>query len=273
MNGTTPEPANGLEWFGREVAAALAHKGALQRELAEFTGYQEPYVSKVKKGRALASPHFAKRCDEFFDTSGYFARLLVRVSRHGHPEWFVPYVNLERDASRIEDYSNGFIMGILQTPEYAEATFRATHPRETDDQIKARVEARMNRYEVMNRESPPLLWVILHEAALHTVVGGPAVMAAQLAHLASEANSPHITLQVLRNCAGAPASSLPFILLTPNGDGARVLYSETRDRGHVIDSASAVADAQATYDRLRAAALSPEDSVSLIRQFAEGARQ
>jgi transcriptional regulator with XRE-family HTH domain len=262
------EPANGLEWFGREVEEALAHKGATQRELAEATGYQEPYVSKVKNGKALASPAFAAGCDRFFGTSGWFARMLVRISERGHPGWFVPYINLERQATRVEDYSNALIMGMLQTSEYAEATFRATHPRETDDQIKARVEARLARREVMERESPPLLWVILHEATLRTEVGGRAVMAAQLGQLATDAGNPHVELQVLRYKAGAPASSLPFILVTPE-DGATVLYSESRGQGHVTDSAMAVNEARTAYDRLRASARDPEESLALIRAIAE----
>ncbi|WP_030419449.1 helix-turn-helix transcriptional regulator [Streptomyces sp. SCSIO 75703] len=265
LNG---EPANGLEWFGREVEAALAHKGATQRELADFTGYKEPYVSKVKNGKALPSMHFAEGSDRFFNTSGYFARLLVRVSEHGHPGWFVPYINLEKQASRVEDYSNALIMGMLQTPAYAEATFRATHPRETDDQIKTRVEARLARREVMERDAPPLLWVILHESTLRTEVGGRAVMADQLRHLASDAGNPHVTLQVLRFNAGAPASSLPFTLLTPD-DGATVLYSESRGQGHVTDSATAVDNARTTYERLRASARDPEESLALIREIAE----
>ncbi|OON72102.1 helix-turn-helix domain-containing protein [Streptomyces tsukubensis] len=266
--GAETEPVNGLEWFGRELEAALIHKGASQRELADFTGYKEPYVSKVKNGKAMPSPAFADGCDRFFNTSGWFARLLVRISERGHPGWFVPYINLERQATRIEDYSNALIMGMLQTREYAEATFRATHPRETDEQIKARVEARLARREVMEREAPPLLWVILHEATLRTEVGGRAVMADQLRHLASAAGNPHITLQVLRFKEGAPAASLPFTLLTPD-DGATVLYSETRGQGHVTDSVKAVDDARMTYERLRAAARDPEESLALIREIAE----
>lgn len=265
LNG---EPANGLEWFGREVEAALTHKGATQRELADFTGYKEPYVSKVKNGKALPSTHFAEGCDRFFNTSGYFARLLVRVSERGHPGWFVPYVNLEKQTSRVEDFSNALIMGMLQTPAYAEATFRATHPREAEDQIKTRVEARLARRKVMERDTPPLLWVILHESTLRTEVGGQAVMAAQLRRLASDAGNPHITLQVLRFNAGAPASSLPFTLLTPD-DGATVLYSESREQGHVTDSSTAVDKARTTYERLRASARDPEESLALIREIAE----
>ncbi|KPI08884.1 helix-turn-helix domain protein [Actinobacteria bacterium OK074] len=262
------EPTNGLEWFGQELEAALAHKGASQRELADFTGYKEPYVSKVKNGKAMPSTFFAEACDRFFNTSGTFARLLRKISQRGHPEWFVPYVNLEKEATKVEDYSNAFIMGMLQTPAYAEATFRSTHPRETDDQIKTRVEARMRRHEVMARDEPPLLWVILHESVLHTVVGSRTVMQGQMEHLVAEATTPHVTLQVLPFKAGAPASSLPFILLTQK-DGATVLYSETREAGHVSDSLTAVGKAQATYERLRASAMSPEDSLALIRQTAE----
>lgn len=262
------EPANGLEWFGREVEAALAHKGATQQELADATGYKAPYVSKVKNGQALASPQFAEGCDRFFNTSGYFARLLIRVSERGHPDWFVPYLNLEKDATGVTDYSNAFVMGMLQSPEYAEATFRSTHPRESDDKIKSRVEARLRRHDVMDRPSPPLLWVILHESVLRTVVGSQSVLRGQLEHLVAEASTPHITVQVLPFRAGAPASSLPFTLLTQE-DGSVVLYSETREKGHVSDSVTAVAGAQATYERLRAAALSPADSLALIRQIAE----
>ncbi|MFE7626378.1 helix-turn-helix domain-containing protein [Streptomyces sp. NPDC057509] len=262
------DPANGLEWFGREVEAALAHRGASQRQLADATGYKEPYVSKAKNGKALPSMHFARGCDRFFNTSGYFARLLVQVSERGHPGWFVPYINLEKQASRIEDYSNALIMGMLQTWEYAEATFRATFPYETDEQIKSRVEARLARREVLEREGAPLLWVILHETTLRTVVGGRAVMADQLRQLAADSGNPHVTLQVLRSHTGAPASGTPFTLLTPD-DGATVLYTEAMGQGHVTDSAHSVDHGRTLFERLRAAARDPEGSVALIREIAE----
>ncbi|OON70423.1 helix-turn-helix domain-containing protein [Streptomyces tsukubensis] len=262
------EPANGLEWFGRELEAALIHQGASQRQLADATGYKEPYVSKVKNGKAMPSPAFAEGCDRFFNTSGYFARLLIRISENGHPGWFVPYINLEKQASQIEDYSNGLIMGMLQTWEYAEATFRATFPYEADDQIKTRVEARLARREVLEREAPPLLWVILHEATLRTVVGSRAVMADQLRQLAADAGKPHVTVQVLRSKTGAPASGTPFTLLTPD-DGATVLYTEAMGQGHVTDSAQSVSHGRATFERLRASARDPEESVALIREIAE----
>ncbi|KND30877.1 DNA-binding protein [Streptomyces acidiscabies] len=260
------EPVDGLEWFGREVAAALEHKGATQRALAVATGYKEPYVSKVVNGKALASQHFADKCDCFFNTPGSFGRLLVRVSERGHPGWFVPYVQLEKNADIIEEYSPSFIMGMLQTPEYAEAIYRTARPRETDDQIKARVELRMRRSDALERENPPILWVILNEAVLRMVVGSRKVMADQLQHLLTTAEKPHVTLQVLPFSAGTPAAGQPFILLTQE-DGSAVLYSEAAGRGFISDSASEVKKWSDTYNRLRASAESEKHSLALIRSI------
>ncbi|WP_030779281.1 helix-turn-helix domain-containing protein [Streptomyces sp. NRRL S-920] len=261
------EPANGLEWFGQELGAALAHKGASQRELADFTGYKEPYVSKVKNGKALPSPAFAEGCDRFFNTSGFFGRLLVRVSQHGHPEWFVPYLNLEEKAAQVLDFSPFLVMGILQTPEYAEALFRAAHPRDIDDVIKAKVALRLQRRSVMERPDPPMLWVVLDESCLRREVGGRAVMRGQMEHLLSEAQAPNVTVQVLPYDSGAPPAAEAFTLLTfDDGDTAPVLYSEAQGLGRVIDSASVVATGTDRYERLRADALSPEKSLRALRE-------
>jgi len=263
-----PEPVDGLAWFGRELEAALIHKGASQNELAAATGYGAPYVSKVKNGKAMPSPLFAKACDEFFNTSGYFQRLLVRISERGHPGWFVPYAQLEKNAHRIEDYSTTFVMGMLQTSEYTEAVYRAGHPHESDDQIRARVALRMQRREVLERKDPPLLWVILNEAVLRTVVGSPEVMVRQLQHLKEMAALPHVTVQVLTFASGAPAASKSFNLLTQE-DGATVLYSEAASKGFVNDSASDVRRWSDLFDRLRAAAESESRSLALIQSIME----
>jgi transcriptional regulator with XRE-family HTH domain len=263
------EPEDGAAYFGREVMHARKHKGMSQQELAEAAGFERTYVTRVEGGTRMASQRFAEACDRIFGTPGTFVRLRHRVSERNHPGWFVPYVKLEMAAAVINDYSNVFVMGMLQTPAYAEAIFRAAHPRKDNGQIKALIDTRLRRYEVMEGEKPPLLWVIVHESVLRTVVGSRAVMAEQLAHLvAVGASNPHVTLQVLPFNSGAPATNLAFILLSQE-DGPSVLYSETMERGHVTDSVTAVADASAVYDRLRAAALSEERSLDLMRMIAK----
>ncbi|MEU3278187.1 helix-turn-helix domain-containing protein [Streptomyces antibioticus] len=269
-DGSTPEePRDGAAFLGREVRCCREHAGLTQSDLAKAAEYTRPYVSRVESGSLLASQEFVESCDRVFGTSGYLSRLRQRLSEGGHPRWFVPYLQLERSATQILDYSNALIMGMIQTPEYASAVFRAVHPRETADETKQRVELRIQRHDVMDRAEPPLLWVVLHEACLRTVVGSTEVMREQMARLLVEAESPHVTVQIHPFNAGAPASSLPFTLISQD-DQPTVLYGETRGVGHVNDSATAVSQASITYDRLRAAALSPADSASMIREAMEG---
>ncbi|WP_129840960.1 helix-turn-helix transcriptional regulator [Streptomyces sp. RFCAC02] len=262
------EPANGAAYFGEEAKALRDALGLSQGAFAEKLHYQQAQISKVENGTVLASEAFAMAMDRVAGTPGVYLRLRNKLSKQGHPEWFVPYIELEKSAAKVEDYSNAFVMGVLQTAEYAEAVYRAAHPRETDAQIMRRVELRLRRHEILEREVPPLLWVILHEAVLRTVVGSSAVMVGQLDRLLGLAASPHVTLQVLRFKAGAPASGLPFTLLT-QADGTTVLYSETTGHGHVNDSATAVRDWTAMYERLRASAESEARSLRLIHSIME----
>ncbi|MFF4079343.1 DUF5753 domain-containing protein [Streptomyces sp. NPDC001777] len=198
-----------------------------------------------------------------------YTRLRAKLSKQGHPEWFVPYITLEESASGITDYSCTFLMGLLQTPEYARAVIRAAFPRETAEQIERRVELRIRRQVAIERDTPPLLWVVTHEAVLRACVGGRDVMIGQLEHLITQMASPHVTIQVLPYKAGAAPSHLPFTLLSLN-DSPHAVYTETPTHGgQVDDTPSVVATAVSMFDRLRMAALSEEDSLTLIRKIME----
>lgn len=221
------DPESPAETFGQEIRYAREACGWSQAKLADKLCCQQPYVSKVERGAQLASATFAEQCDRVFGTPGVYARMRQRAADNRYPSWFVSYLRLEREAVTICDYSAVFVMGVLQTAEYAAAVNRAAHPRETEAEIKARVELRMQRREIFESNVPPLLWVILHEA----------------------------------------------VNLLTQQDGKIILYEETYERGLVDDSAEAVAEAQAAYERLRADALSPADSLALIRHVMEAYTQ
>ncbi len=262
------EPSSGAAFLGTEVRTWRMRAELSQRELGLKANYGQQYVAKVEAGERLASPEFADACDRVFGTPGTFTRLRERASQHGYPDWFVPYVQLERQATGISNYSAALVMGMLQTAEYAREVFRAAHPRASVNEIDAKIERRLRRHEVMEKDVPPLLWCVLNEACLRTAVGGSGVMGAQLAHLLKEAESPHIALQVLPFAAGASPAAESFTLLTFD-EGPNVAYADTAMAGQLIDSPERVANATATYERLRAAALHPGQSLSMIRKVME----
>ncbi|MCX4582643.1 helix-turn-helix transcriptional regulator [Streptomyces sp. NBC_01481] len=267
MSGeSSPENLNPLESFGLDVRQVRAARKITQKGLGSATGYSESYVSKVESGAVMPSEKFTEGCDRAFGTGTLFVRQLRRLLEGDHPSWFVPYIQLERRAAQILDYSTTFIMGMLQTEEYARAVFRVGNSREGAAVMESKVSARIRRHEVMERDSPPLLWVVLHEACLRTEVGGPDIMARQLQRLVSEAESPHVTLQLLPFAAGAPALGVPFTLLAFH-DAPTILHADGPQGGRPYETAKTVAAAQATYDRLRADALSPDASVARMRDM------
>ncbi|WEB42721.1 helix-turn-helix transcriptional regulator [Streptomyces yunnanensis] len=264
---TAPEHLNPLQRFGRDIKQVRLARKLTQKHLAKATGYTDGYVSKVESGTLLPRPsqRFAEGCDNAFGTGELFAGLLRRIDEGDHPSWFVPYLNLERKASRILNYETNLVAGMVQTDDYARAVFRASNPLATAEGIEDKVAARLRRREMFEQKAPPRLWVILHEACMRTVVGGAEVMAGQLDHLLKVAASPHVEIQVMPFSAGIPATStMPFTVLRFM-HAPTVLYTETRVGGRMHESEQMVGAALDDYDLLRAHALSPDESLPLIK--------
>ncbi|GAB2919200.1 helix-turn-helix domain-containing protein [Streptomyces mayteni] len=254
-----------LQRFGADVKRVRLGRKLTQKQLGKATGYSESYVSQVEKGKLLPSEKFATGCDLVFGTNGLFVGLLHRVLEGDHPTQFVPYVEMERKAAHILNFSATTVMGLFQTEEYARAIFRAGHGRESSEVIDGKVRARIRRRELLDRDKPPTVWVVLHEGSLRTHVGGRSVMAAQLEFLRESAERPGVDLQVIPYTAGAAAAHVgPFTLLTFDRDPV-VLYSEDLQGGRLCRTAATTERARQHYDRLRAHALPPDESLAVLK--------
>ncbi|MEV6294532.1 helix-turn-helix transcriptional regulator [Streptomyces sp. NPDC051896] len=113
------------------------------------------------------------------------------------PDWFAAYLSLEQAALQIRAYENQFVHGLLQTEDYARALLGAENPHVSAEATERRVALRMRRQELLARESPPRVWVVMDETALRWPVGGPEVMRAQIDHLVEVNRLPQVTLQLM----------------------------------------------------------------------------
>ncbi|AWW40882.1 MULTISPECIES: helix-turn-helix domain-containing protein [Streptomyces] len=118
------------------------------------------------------------------------------------PDWFAAYLSLEQAALQIRAYENQFVHGLLQTERYARALLGAGNPHASTEATERRVALRMRRQELLTREAPPRLWVVMDETVLRWPVGGSDVMRAQVDHLIEVNRLPHVTLQIMRFAAG-----------------------------------------------------------------------
>jgi len=130
------------------------------------------------------------------------------------PQWFRAYVDLESAAALIRTYEGQFVPGLLQTEDYMRAVVGGGHLDDLPEEAEHRVQLRLGRQTLLEREDAPRLWAVVDEAALRRPVGGPEVMRAQLERLIEATKLPNVTLQVLPFGAGAhPAMVGAFSVL------------------------------------------------------------
>jgi transcriptional regulator with XRE-family HTH domain len=143
-------------------------------------------------------------------------------------DWFQPYLGLEEAASIIRTYQVQFVPGLLQTPDYARAVISAGDPDAPAAEIDRRVAMRMARQELLTRASPPRLWAVIDEAALHRPIGSNDIMRDQLQALIKKVRLDHIIVQVMPFRFGAHAAEAGAfsILRFPEPDLPDVIYLE-----------------------------------------------
>ena len=266
MTSDTGQPA--LSLFARELQAARSRAGLSLEQFASEINYSRSLAGHVETCRRVPSLDFARRCDEVFATTGTFERLQQVLRTASFPAWFRPFVEYESRASALRGFEHVLVPGLLQTSDYARAVL-ATRPNISEDQIDERVIARLDRQTILHQDRPPLLWLVLDEAVLHRDIGGSKVMHNQLLHLATMAEQPGITIQIIPFTAGAHSGLLGAFVLLEFPDAPTIAYLETVAGGQITEEASAVAGVALTFDTLRSEALPRRASLDLIMKVAE----
>lgn len=192
---------------------------------------------------------------------------------HAHgdaiPAWFSVYVGLEQAVSNLRTYQAEFIPGLLQTDEYAAEQCRAWVDHTAED-ISRMVDVRMRRQELLTGEDAPDLWAVIHQSALQHVVGSRQAMARQLERILEMSKLKNVTLQILPFDAGAyPTTGSYTVLGFPEQEDPDVVYREGLTDSVYLEEPKDVALYAKAFDHLRALALSPQRSTSLITRLLE----
>jgi transcriptional regulator with XRE-family HTH domain len=167
------------------------------------------------------------------------------------PSWLNVYLGLEQTAVVIRGYELQFVPGLLQTEEYARAVM-LLGPDDTEERVERRVRLRLGRQQILHRERPPHVWVVIDETALRRSMGGPGLMRRQLAHLIELSSFPHITIQVVPFTAGGHAAIAGpvTILRPPGGELPDVVYLEQLTGGVYPDKPAEIEQYRHMMNRL-----------------------
>lgn len=195
-----------LGWSPRKIArweAAEMSKPVL-KEIEELLDVLGTTDEQREEFRNLV--HEARRT-QWWDQPEYADVLTPTLEQH---------MDLEAAAAEFRSWEGQHIPGLLQTPAYARALIEAGIPAlgaaEQEQWVALRMERQ--RHLVDGPAHLSLLWVIIHDAALHTMVGGSEVMRRQLAHLMAMTELEYVQIQVMPFSAGAVAASEPFTIFS-----------------------------------------------------------
>jgi transcriptional regulator with XRE-family HTH domain len=255
--------SNPIRYFGRQVRRARRAAGWTLAEFGQRIGYDPGQISRIENGRRPPTELFAQMCDRAFpDRDGWFSEFYAESCTWiATPPWFRSWVEHEQQAATLRIWQLGVLSGLLQTEAYARAIL-AVNPGVTDDQVTERLAARLARQAILTQDDPPAVWFLVDEAALRRCVGSPAVMAAQLAHLAGVARLPNVTIQVVPDIAH-PGVLGGFAV------AERAAYVETAVAGQVFEEAEILAGLITSFDTLRNEAFRGSESLTLIERMCE----
>ena len=177
-----------------------------------------------------------------------------------------PYIGLEEAASSITHYAMHYVPALLQTEDYARTTIKAVLPRIDPKILQDRVDARIRRQQLLEREHAPRYRVLLDEAVLHRRVGDAALMATQLARVVELINAGKTTVQVIPYEVGAyPAADSMFVLLEFSDPAlSSVVYVESLTTSQYYERAPDLAQYREALEYQRDYALSPRESMQLL---------
>jgi transcriptional regulator with XRE-family HTH domain len=140
------KPVSAAGHFGRQMRKErLAHGWSLP-EFSARIGFDAGHLSRVENARRPPTEALARACDGAFpERRGWFLDW-YEESRHWAevPAGFRSWAELEDKAQRLHDWMPSIITGLLQTEDYARALLE-TYPGVTDDAVKSRLAARMER--------------------------------------------------------------------------------------------------------------------------------
>lgn len=231
------------------------------------TGARRPILRDIRELCSIYSLD-EKACDEVMQ--------LARQSRE--PAWWnkydeielVPYIGLEQDASSITAYSLYYIPALLQTEDYARALIRAINPKLEQQILEQRVLTRLRRQERLQGDNLPRYDALIDEAAFHRKVGTDAAMTAQVDKVLRLAEEGKAVVQLIPFDRGAyPAADIMFVLLE-FAQLPPIVFVEGLAESQHFDRPDQIDRYREAIESIRAAALSPQDSLHRLAEIRKG---
>jgi transcriptional regulator with XRE-family HTH domain len=275
----------------RRLAAEL-------REIRESTGksgdvvahalkWSPSKISRYERARTGLQPREVQRLLDYYEITGARRALLLALAddaaQKGWWEEFADnlspdyqqFIGLEHEAGAISIWHVDVVTGLLQTESYARhiiSSYSKVEP-VAPGMVERMVKVRMQRQQVLDRDPPLHLSVVLDESVLKRRVGRDLVMYEQLQRLAREADRPNLTLQILPLDAQHTVFGESFVIFGFGSDGEAMLqdvvWTEHLKNDFSVEGERDTYLHRLAFQMLAGASLDPAASKDLILETAE----
>ena len=206
-------PEQGAPVGGRRLAAELRRlrdaAGFTGEQVSQRLGWSGSKLSRIELHRIGVKQADLRKLLALYGVDESYREELLALAREskqrgpvgkavaGFPQ-VAGYVSAEAEAESVWNWEPQVVPGLLQTRNYARAVRQLWlgmfpgPPSETDRWA----ESRLLRQQVLTRDPPLQLSVVIDESVLHRRFGDRAVMREQLQHLAESSELPNVEVRI-----------------------------------------------------------------------------
>ncbi|MGW2258118.1 helix-turn-helix domain-containing protein [Streptomyces sp. NPDC001780] len=268
--------------LGAELRKLRVRSGKPAREAAGLLSTDSAKISHIESGRLGVSEERIRKLAVLYecDDAALIDALCAIAREHRGQHWwdeyrgilgpgFLDIAELEHHARYLRYLQPVTFPGVMQTEDYARALFDSVLPKLPPAEVQARVEHRMRRKSIFDRDEPPEIVAVVHEAALRMRIGGRRIARRQLEHLMEMSQRPEVMLRII------PFTNEDFIDLTRTvlyAAGAvpqlDTVYVDTPLSGLFLDAAAELEKNRTLLDFAEQASMEPDESRSFIHHIA-----
>ncbi|MCQ8772954.1 helix-turn-helix domain-containing protein [Streptomyces telluris] len=271
--------------LGKELRRLRERKGYSAKDAAEAIESSHTKIHRVESGHNQLPR--VRDLEDLLDLYGVNDRgdrehLLALHRDSLSADWYRPYQNfmpsgallyvgLESDAVTMRAWNSHLVFGLLQTENYTRALFMTAKlvDERTTEFVEKNVALRMERKAIVHGDNPIELRVILDEAALRRMVGGPDIMREQYEEIERVAALDHVTVQILPQDLATYRSGANFVLLDFDSELDPVVMEDGPQVMTVSDKPREVWAYTRRFDAMREGALAPVTTPEFLHRLAK----
>ncbi|MEU3045332.1 helix-turn-helix transcriptional regulator [Streptomyces sp. NPDC006984] len=254
--------------YGEWLKAQRESAGLTQQELADVAIMTRSHIAHIEAGRRIPSKEDARRLDRALSTGDVLQSFLPKQDV-AVADYFEAALQLEQQATVIQEFALSLVPGVLQTEGYARAVLRPSVTPRSEEEGDRLLVTRLKRGEILSNPGTPLFCALLDEAVVRRQVGCPHVMAEQLTHIIDMVECERIRVHVIPFGAGYHPLLQGMLSLMMFADQPPVVYGEGVLMGKLHDSPALVETLQRTYSLALGDAHPRKESLALLRTTAK----